>query len=456
MSATVREQTGEDPSRDAANSARRKRKNRIKLAWGTSLGSTATTIAVQGLAVPLVYRSLGHTGYAAYAAITASAGLIGVLNLGIGGSLVTPIAAAAVEGNESRQAVLVRAGLVPMIIICLIGAAVVIPPVAFLPLKTLFGRVGADGSLDLRVAALIAASVTLATIPLTMVDFLRQAFQEMHIRNSFGAASNILLLLTLMFAAFHSKAVAVFVAAFTLPLLAGRVANCGLFFAGRSYLLQWRSQFPWQESRQLLGDGIRFMSASFSSALVYQWPIYWVARVLSASQTAPFAISMQVVLFSLSFAIGFLQPIWSSTADANSRGDHAWLRRQLRKARITIALAGSAGAAVMLLCGQQMVQLWVHQPIAIDWQTRGLIGGYIILAMWEYLHFVVAMGLGQIRRATTAIFQRAAAFALAVPLLTQLGGPKALWCGMCCSVLLWTAWRLPKLMEVACAPSIEV
>jgi O-antigen/teichoic acid export membrane protein len=430
---------------------RRQRQQRMTWAWGTSLASTVTTIAIQVLAIPLVYHSLGQGGYAAYAAITASAGLIGILNLGIGGSLVTPIAAAAAEGDKKRQAVLVQAGLAPLIVLCLMGAGIVIPAVALLPLGALFGKVGAGGSLDLRFAAMIAVSVALAAVPLSATDVLRQAFQEMHISNLFGAASNVLVCLALLFAASHSRALAVFVAAFTLPPLVVLASNSGLLIGGRRYLLRMCVYFPWRESRRLLGDGIRFLSASFSFALVYQWPVYWIARMLPASESAPFAISMQVALFPISFALGFLRPMWSSTADAHSRGDHAWLEGQLRKARVTILLTGAGGLAMMLLFGQQMVRIWIRQPITMDWQTRGLVGIYIVLAMWEQLHFLLALGLGHLRKATAAVFQRSILFAVAVPVLTALGGPRALWFGMCCSILFWTAWRLPGLMHAQVA-----
>src|ERR1017187_2626554 len=83
---------------------RRQRQQRMVWAWSTSLLSKIVTIGVQLLAVPLVYRALGEGGYAAYAAVTASAGLMGVLNLGIGGSLVTPMAEAAARSDERKQA----------------------------------------------------------------------------------------------------------------------------------------------------------------------------------------------------------------------------------------------------------------------------------------------------------------------------------------------------------------
>ena len=442
----------EYPPIRAALHDRRQRTDRIRLAWGTSLVSTVMTLAIQLLIIPSVYRSLGETGYAAYAAVTAAAGLIGVLNLGIGGSLVTPIAAAAAEDDESRQAMLVQAGLMPLVVLSLIGAAGVLPAAALLPLKTLLGKVAAGGSpADLRVAVLIAVSVALAAVPLSAIDVLRQAFQELHIGNLFGAAGNVLMFVVLLVAANHSRALAVFVGAFTLPPLVIRIVNCGLLFGGRRYLLRQCRKFPWRESRALLGDGIRYLSSSFSYVLVYQWPVYWIARTLPARESAPFAISMQVVVLSLSFALGFLRPLWSSTADAHSRGDHAWLSGQVRKGRMTIVLLGIGLLAVMLLAGQQLVRLWIRQPFTMDWQVRGLIGLLILLGTWEQFYFLLALGLGQLKEATAAVFQRAVAFALVVPLLSAFGGPKALWCGMCCSILLWTAWRLPRQLSVQIA-----
>jgi O-antigen/teichoic acid export membrane protein len=434
----------------AAYHARRQRTNRIRLAWGTSLVSTITTIGVQLLAVPLVYRALGQTAYAAYTAVTAAAGLIGILNLGIGGSLVRPIAAAAVEGNTRLQAMLVYAGLMPLIVLCLIGAAGVIPAVSLLPLTLLFGKLGTVNPVaSLRAASLIAVLAALIAVPLSATDVLRQAFQEMHVSNLFGAAANVLMCLALLIAAYHSKSLAVFVAAFTLPPLMVRVANCSVLFAQRPYLLQRSGRFPWLESRTLLGDGMRYLSSSFSYVLVYQWPVYWIARALPAGESVPFAISMQVVLLAVSFTLGFLRPLWSSTADAQLRGDHAWLDKQIRAGRRTIVLAGAVVLATMLLLGQTLVRLWIRQPITLGWQVRGLIGALILLAIWEQFYFLLALGLGHLKQATTAIFQRAAAFALSVPLLAALGGPKALWCGMCCSILFWTAWRLPRLLHRA-------
>lgn len=434
--------------RDTHSAHRRHRRRRLTLAWGASLLSKAMTFGVQFLAVPIVYHVLGQTGYAAYAAVTASAGLILTLNLGIGGSLVTPIARASTEGDKRRQAVLVQAGLYPLIALCLAGALVVIPLVALLPLRVLFGKVGTSGYPGLRTAAILAATVTLATVPLSAVTFLRQAYQEMHITSFIGAVANALLCIGLLFAAKRSISVAVFVGLFVVTPLIAQVVNLGAMLWQRRYLVRPVGTSSWQESRHLIADGIRFVAADFASMLLYQWPVYWIARTLPPSTSSWFAVCMQAVVLQISFAFGLMMPIWPSAADALARGDHEWINSTIKKGRILIVILGSCAFFVMLFLGRTLLDLWLHRAIPLPWPVRGLMGIYVMLAIWEFYHFMLALGFGRLREAATAIFLRSFVYALLLPLLSRVGGLTLVWCAMCCSILFWTAWRLPTLLRI--------
>jgi O-antigen/teichoic acid export membrane protein len=427
---------------------RKHRHKRIVLAWTTSMVSKVTNVAVLLLAVPLVYRALGQGGYAAYAAITASAGLIAALNLGIGGSLVTPIAEASSSSDTRQEALLVQAGLAPLVGLCLLGAVVAIPAVSIMSLRTLYGNAGTLPSADLRMAALIAVAATLATVPVSAITFLRQAYQEMHVSNLIGAGSNLLLCIGLVLAARHSTSITPFVSIFLLIPLAANVFNFGRLLLERPYLLHSTGMRIWHESRHLLGDGLRFLGASFSSVLLYQWPVYWIARSMPTSTSSWFAICMQLVLLPLASILGLLQPLWPSTADAIARSDHGWLRNSRRKWRLTVVATGGAGFLVLSVFGQGILHAWLRKPLALDWQTRTLMGAYLFLAIWEYYNFALALGFGRLREAGGAVFQRSVAFAAAVPLLTATGDIRLLWGGMCCSILFWTAWRLPKLLRL--------
>jgi hypothetical protein len=142
-----------------------------------------------------------------------------------------------------------------------------------------------------------------------------------------------------------------------------------------------------------------------------------------------------------------MQPLWSSTADALAKADHLWIDGQIRRGRTLILVVGGCAFVTYLFLGERVLHLWLRKPITLDWPVRGLMGAYILLAMWEQYHFYIALGFGRLREATAAQFQRAIVFGLSVPLLTVIGGVKALWIGMCCSILLWTAWRLPRLLQ---------
>jgi O-antigen/teichoic acid export membrane protein len=427
---------------------RKQRQQRITLAWSTSLISKVATVGVQLIAVPLVFRALGEGGYAAYAVVTSSASLIAVLSLGIGGSLVTPIAEAVAESDHCKQALLMQAGLGPLVLLCILGSLAVIPLVAFLPLSTLFGRVGVTGSWDLRTAALIAASATLAWVPLSSITFLRQAYQEMHVTHLLGAASSLLLCAALMVAAKRSTSVTIFVAVFMLIPLGASALNFGWLFLQRPYLLRSQGFRAWKDNKHLLADGIRYMGAGLSSVLLYQWPVYWVGRVMPSSTSSWFAVCMQAVVLPMGSVFGLLMPLWPSIADAVARSDHHWLDGAMKKGRVVAAAVGGCAFLTALIFGEQLLHLWLRKPVILSWQVRGLMGVYVLLAIWEYYYFMLALGFGQLREAASAIFHRSLAFSIVVPLLTALGGVTALWCGMCCSILFWTAWRLPSMLNV--------
>ena len=433
---------------------RRHRQRRMNLAWSTSLPSKIITIGVQVLALPLVYRALGESGYVAYAAVTASASMLSILNLGIGGSLVTPLTEAIAKQDKRAQAVLVQAGLGPLFIACLLGAVVVIPTVALLPLSTLFGRVGVTGSWDLRVAAVIAVSMTLATIPMNAIGGLRLAYQEMHLTNLLSTGFNALLLLALLVAARRYTSISVFVTIVLIIPLCNNALNFVLLMVQRPFLLRRQQRIGWEERRRLLADGIRFLSASFAPAFFFQWPVYWIARTQPVAISSLFAVCIQATVLPLGFVYGFMQPLWSSTADALAKADHHWIDGQIKNGRALIVAAGGCAFVTYLLFGERLLHLWLRKPVTLDWPVRGLMGAYILLAMWEQYHFYIALGFGRLREATAAQFQRAAVFGLAVPLLTAIGGVKALWIGMCCSILFWTAWRLPLLLQKKSMPAL--
>jgi O-antigen/teichoic acid export membrane protein len=400
------------------------------------------------IAIPIVYRAIGPAQFAAYAAVTAAVSILGFLNLGMGGALVTPLAQSAADQDRQGEARLLAATLMPLSALAILALSTALPLLWILPLQTLFGLAAATAPQQaLRAAALIACVGTIAAIPLSVMDSARQAYQEMHISNLFGTLSNVILCVGLLLTAWFAPTLPAFVAVTALSPLAVRLLNATLLFVRRPYLLALhRGCGSWPLVRRLAGDGLSYMgAAAIASVLVYQWPVYYMARVRPPLESSTFAVYLQLILLALSFGTSIAQPLWAAVADATARADRLWVARVVRRARAAALVYGVCGLLALGLMMNVLLKLWLHRPIYVQPAARWLAGAYLLLATWEYVHWPLALGLGAMRAASGMVFLRAVAFAASVPLVISHGAV-GLMVSLCASVIAITAWYYPLLL----------
>lgn len=428
--------------------ARKQRTWRIFSAWLTSAPSKVFTLLVQVIAVPVVYRSLGSEQYAAYASVTAIVWVLNFLNLGMGGAVVTPLAQAVAVKDRVREAHLLRSMFMPLLAIAAAGLAIGLPLLSMLPLQTLFGlaATAAPGP-ALRTAVLLAAVGTVAAVPLSAVESVRQAYQELHVNNVLNTLSNALLCLGLVIVSRLKPSLPAFVAVVVFVPLAIRILNAILLFRGRPYLLVLRPKVQWSHARSLISDGLSYMgAAAVAGVLVYQWPIYYMGRVRPPAETSSFAVFTQLLLLTLSLATNLALPLWGAIADACARRDYRWVTTLVLRARVCAVAYGLSGVLVFGLGLNFILRIWLHKSFAADERFCWLAGTYVLLATWETVHWPIALGLGAIRVASAALFWRTVAFAVSVPLVISYGAT-GLVAALCVSVAAATLWYYPLLLE---------
>jgi O-antigen/teichoic acid export membrane protein len=425
------------------------RMRRLLSAWVTSIPSKGITLLVQVIAIPTVYRAIGPVQFAAYAAVTSAVSILGYLNLGMGGALVTPLAQAAAEGDHKREARLFSSTLVPIATLVSLALCIILPLILTLPLKLLFGvAASTTSSQALRTAALIACIGTLAAVPLSVVDSARQAYQEMHISNLFGTVSNALLCAGLLSVAWAAPTLPAFVAVTALLPLVIRVFNGALLLVKRPYLL---AILPGLESgrlmRKLAADGVRYIGGSaLATGLWYQWPIYYMTRVRFPIESSTFALCMQLVFLALNFGATLAQPLWPAVADAFSRTDSAWVRKAARRARLVALGYGACGLLAFGFGMNLLLRLWLHRSIYIQTAGCWLAGTCVLLSIWEYIHWPILLGMGKMRAASNLVLLRSAAFALFVPWATRYGLP-GIMILLCASMAFISAWGYPRILS---------
>jgi len=427
------------------------RTRRLVSAWITLIPSKVITLVVQVIAIPTVYRAIGPKEFAAYAAVTAAVSILGFLNLGMGGALVTPLAKAAANKEHRREASLFKCTIIPLVVMAILGLCITLPLLWWLPLKTLFGAAATGtGPQALRSAALLACVGTIVAIPLSVTDSARQAYQEMHISNLFGTVANAVLGAGLVLTAWLKPTLPAFVAVTVLAPLLLRVLNAGWLFVQRPYLLQRGGDGKsWPLIRQLAGDGLSYMgAAAIASMLVYSWPVYYMTRVLPPVESSTFAVYFQLIILVASFGISLAQPLWAAVADAMARSDRAWIVKVIWYARAASLAYGACSLLALGVLMNTLLRLWLHRTIAVGTIDCWLGGAYVLLATWEYVHWPLLLGLGALRSASYLTLLRAVAFAAGVPFAVRYGqaGVMAWLCG---SVILITAWCYPRLLTRA-------
>jgi O-antigen/teichoic acid export membrane protein len=426
---------------------RRHRAGRLFSAWGTAAPSKIATLLVQAIAVPIVYRSLGPAQFAGYAAVTAVVSIFNFLNLGMGGALVTPLAQAVADEDREREAGLLRSALFPLVALTFTGLLIALPVLLLLSPRALFGLAAtATSGPAIRVASVLACIGTLAAIPLSVFESVRQAYQELHINNLLNGLSNGILCLGLLLASWIEPTLPAFVAVTVLGPLAARILNALLLFRKRSYLFNVSQSFSWLQTRRLVRDGLSYVGAvGIGNLLIYQWPVYYMARTRAPLESSSFAVLVQLIIFILAFGTSFALPLWGAIADAVARGDYRWIKTVVRRARLASLVYGFCGLLALGFSTNAILTLWLHRPFHTGGALCWLAGFYVFAAMWENIHWPLALGLGAMRPASSAVFWRAIAFAVSVPLVISYGAP-GLMVALSVSVIALTAWYYPVLL----------
>jgi hypothetical protein len=337
--------------------------------------------------------------------------------------------------------------LIPVTVLAIAGLAIALPLLSVLPLRTLFGlaATGTPGP-ALRAAAVLACIGTVVAIPLSVVESVRQAYQELHVNNVLNTLSNAILCVGLLLVARLQPTLPAFVAVTAFTPLVVRVLNAALLLHQRPYLLAVRQSVSWSQARWLARDGLSYMgAAAIAGVLLYQWPVYYMARARAPLESSRFAVFFQLILFTLYFGTTFALPFWGAIADAVARADYPWITKLVRRARVAALAYGICASVAFGLTANLVLSLWLHRPFYVGRRLCWLGGFYVLLAMWENVHWPLALGLGAMRAASGAVFGRAVAFAASVPLVIS-NGDVGLMVALCTSVIAITAWYYPVLL----------
>lgn len=168
------------------------RRNRLlRLAMMSSGLSKVSAIALQGLAIPLVYHALGTHQFALYLLLSAALATLSLLQLGAGPGLTQAIAKAHATGNRGEEAGALASAFAFVGGTSLLGATACLLLMRMVPAGTLFGPSFAADQVQMVQAANVAVLIAFLSLVLGVVDSVWAGYQEQVVTNLSMCVSNL-------------------------------------------------------------------------------------------------------------------------------------------------------------------------------------------------------------------------------------------------------------------------
>jgi O-antigen/teichoic acid export membrane protein len=425
------------------------RAKRLKYAIATSLLSKGGTAMLQLVAIPIAIRSLGVHGYALYAGIVATVGWLGMAMISVGPAIVVQMAAAAAVGDERAQRRLFASAAFPIGVNTIILAAVVLILASFCQPTRLFHSDFADEADAIRICLWIMAAIQLTQPLFALIEAAQTAYQEQHFQNLGSLLGNLGCVASLALISYWPT-VTYMVLAMQIPTFVSRLANAVWFFRRRAFLIPSVSSFHWDDCRSLVGNGILFSIAGTTAAyLCHQFPVLILGWTLGSLASASFAAGMSLIVVPFGIVSMICIPLWPAISDSLSRGNIAWVRLACLRLVSVCTAYGIVVGLILALFGRVIFRTWLGntlQPSSSFFLSLGL---YFPLLVWEYVHYMMLIGLRDIRLPSILYVTRGVVSAAMIFGLSGVGRDYVAFSMLCLSASLLTGVSYPCLFRRA-------
>lgn len=411
--------------RDLAQSdpARRQfRSRRLRFSVFTSLFSKAATLAINFLALPLLFRSLGSRDFALYATLNAAAAWLAYANLGIGPKLVTATAVAFSAQDKRTIGKLVSSVAYPIIAI---SSIVVLSLIAYLFLGSPQKILGPDFASQLRlvkITGLVLIGTAWFQVQSSVYEAVQTGYHEQGVQNLLFGIGNLVSLVALISLIHTRPTIAGAICCLTVPIAIARGVNILVL---RKKHIEIRPQFvnvDWRLSRDMLQSGLGYSMTTVGSFLNHQLPILLINHILSPILTSTSATLLNIVALAAGLVTMITIPMCASIADSLASHDLAWIRKFLRKLiGGTLSYAFIVGF-VLCTMGSKLLMLAFGRELLVETTTLALVGGYLLLVLLEHVLIMTLIALGRIWQTASLYLLRGAVAVTLVPAATRITG----------------------------------
>lgn len=361
-----------------ASSASGHLRTRRMLATG-SASSVVQIVALVATFVitPLLVRHLGATQYGVYATISSTVGWLGLLQLGLGPSVLNELSSRRTLEAPERGAVTVSSATAVQFVITGMLLLAILAAASLFSWVDLFN---APASISTVVsAAAVIMLVTLALqLPLSLGRTVFEAHQRGYIAQAWQLGTHLARLVAVVAAVAVGGSLATIVVALTAP---GLIAQLGQYVHAFRYaypaLRPRTALVSWREGRSLVGVAADFFILSIASQVIASTDNLVIAHAIDPAQVTPYAVTSRLTQLPTVLVLLALQAAWPAYREAATH-DVPWLRRTHGRMRLFGAALPVVAGGLLLLVGRPLIELWAG-PEAVP--SASLLGWLVLIAV---------------------------------------------------------------------------
>ena len=418
------------------------RNRRVLLSGAAGVLQRLAQLAASLIILPLVLHRLGEAGFGVWGAATSLTWAAAMLDLGLGGALVTLLPAARHKGEDPRDYVTacLLVGVALGLVLLAGGAVVLLAWPRLMP------------SAPFMAAGLCMA----ANIPLGLAGSLWFGLQKGHVACLWDLVQTGLMLGFIIAGAWAGAGVTVM----TLAVFgAGVLANAGSL--GHALATQPMLRPKKRPNFTAIGHALRggavLASISIVASCAYVFDNVLTLDWLGPQAAAQMTVALRICITAIGLLVVATQALWPAFVEAVALDDHRWVARTLWRGTLMVGVLACGGSGLIVLAGNRLLALWLHQDLQLPRALFLAIAGWVVVlallrvaglllnAVAQYRgQFIAqiaasALGLG-LKPALAATFG-AAGLLGATPLAAML---------ILCPAYAWLAWRqvqAPRFMK---------
>lgn len=397
--------TGEDRSRE--------RYRRVALATLTSGAAKALGLLNTLLTIPLITPRLGPERFGLFFTMSTVPVLLSFTDFGLGNGLLTALAAAHGQGDETRARRLVSTAWWTLVGIALAFLALFAALYSWIPWPRVFNVHSPAAVAEAAPAVAVFVAITLVMIPLSLAQRVQQAYQEGFAAGAWLCLGNLLslggILLWLQLSNSLPWLVLAVAGGPALALLCSGIVEFG--WRRRAIAPRW-GLWDRVEARALGSTGLLMFVCQAGAAALLTAPAFLLAQTAGASAVAGFGVVQRICsVFVIASAL-LMTPLWPAYGEAYARGDHAWVRRTFRRSLAIHFAITALPLSLLVWFLPILAQRLSGRAVAVDLALVLATAGLAVLASTRHAVSMLVNGCGFLRRTALGFLLASAAVAI--------------------------------------------